>query len=171
MRYLPVHPVLASMLMEWRATGWAEMMGRKPTADDLILPLPPEHQKRRRKERDNWNRDSDYSYKRWQADLATLGFRPRRGHDARATFVTLAVDDGADASIIERLTHPPKSRSAFQLYNRGKQWDAACHEVAKLSISRRSLGTALGTANPVLVDKLLCERGDSNPQGLTPNGT
>ncbi len=64
-RYLPVHPVLASMLTEWRATGWAEMMGRKPTADDLILPPPREHQKRRRKERDNWNRDSDYSYKRW----------------------------------------------------------------------------------------------------------
>jgi hypothetical protein len=33
---------------------------------------------------------------------------------------TLALDDGADAAIIERLTHPPKSRSAFQLYIRGK---------------------------------------------------
>jgi integrase len=116
-RHLPVHPTLAIMLGEWRATGWAQMMGREPTKDDLILPLPPEHQKRRRKERNSSNRDSDYSYKRWQADLATLELRPRRAHDARATFVTLCLDDGADPGVVERLTHPPKSRSSFNLYN------------------------------------------------------
>jgi len=65
------------------------------------------------------------------------------------------LDDGAEPNVIERLTHPLKSRSAFNRYNRGKQWNIACAEVAKLNISRRSLGTA----NAVLVEIVLCERG------------
>lgn len=144
-RHIPVHPVLAAILAEWRLGGWTAMMGHAPGPDDLILPLPPKHVARRRLMIGDAHRDSDYSYKRWKNDLATLNLRHRRGHDARATFVTLCLDDGADERAIERLTHTPKSRSAFQLYNRGRQWEAACAEVAKLRIVRRT-GTRLATS-------------------------
>jgi len=96
--------------------------GRTPTADDLILPLPPPHQARRHVgQRDDQHRDSDYSYKRWCRDLKALGLRHRRAHDARATFITLALDDGADAHVIERLTHPSTSRRAFDLGSSSKK--------------------------------------------------
>jgi hypothetical protein len=35
---IPVHPVLQRLLEHWEATGWEEFIGRKPKADDLILP-------------------------------------------------------------------------------------------------------------------------------------
>jgi hypothetical protein len=98
-----------------------------------------------------------------------VGLRPRRGHDARATFVTLALDDGADPGTIERLTHPPKSRSAFNLYNRGQQWAIACREVAKLDICPRSgsavdgkdppFGAPLGAVDAVSVEDLSASGG------------
>jgi hypothetical protein len=56
----------------------------------------------------------------------------------RATFITLAIDDGADADIIEetRVTHTRKSRNAFDGYHRGLHWDRTCAEIAKLRITR-----------------------------------
>jgi hypothetical protein len=55
----------------------------------------------------------------------------------RATFITLALEDGADPHVIEtRVTHTKKSRSAFDGYNRGRQWEIRCAEVAKLKIAR-----------------------------------
>ena len=47
-KHIPVHPVLAAMLAEWRLAGWAEMMGRAPGPDDLIVPLLPDAAERRR---------------------------------------------------------------------------------------------------------------------------
>jgi integrase len=41
-RHVPVHPVLAEMLAQWRAIGWPAMFGRAPEPDDLIVPLPPD---------------------------------------------------------------------------------------------------------------------------------
>jgi hypothetical protein len=51
----------------------------------------------------------------------------------RATFITLAIDDGADPDVLEtRVTHTRKSRSAFDGYNRGLHWERTCAEVLKL---------------------------------------
>jgi integrase len=136
-RHVPVHPVLAAVLAEWRLGGWAEMMGAPPGTDDLILPLAPEAKARRRRFHEDL-RDHHYAYKLWKQDVAALGLRHRRGHDARATFITLALDDGADPRIIEeRVTHTKRQRGAFDGYNRGRQWEATCAEVAKLRITRR----------------------------------
>ena len=41
-KHVPVHPVLAAMLAEWKLGGWAEMVGHAPAADDLLVPLPPD---------------------------------------------------------------------------------------------------------------------------------
>jgi integrase len=40
-RDVPVHPTLATVSADWRENGWARMMGRAPTVDDLIVPEPP----------------------------------------------------------------------------------------------------------------------------------
>ena len=70
-------------------------------------------------------------------DLPALGWRHRRHYDMRATFITFAIDDGADAEVLEsRVTHTRKSRSAFDGYNRGLQWERTCAEVLKLRITR-----------------------------------
>jgi hypothetical protein len=64
--------------------------------------------------------------------------RHRRHYDMRATFITLALEDGADADVLEhRVTHTKKRRSAFDGYDRGVRWAKTCAEVAKLRISRR----------------------------------
>jgi len=147
-KHVPIHPTLAAMLAEWKLSGWEKMMGRKPEADDLIVPLPPEHAARRRSRHGEAYRGHDYSGKRWRdADLPTLGWRHRRHYDMRATFITLALEDGADPEIIEsRVTHTKRRKSAFDGYNRGLQWAKTCGEVAKLAVTRKpDLGTSLGT--------------------------
>ena len=61
----------------------------------------------------------------------------------RATFITLAIDDGADPDVLEtRVTHTRKSRSAFDGYNRGLQWERTCAEVSKLRITRGGRSSA-----------------------------
>lgn len=141
-KHVPAHPTLAAMLAEWKLSGWAAMMGRAPEPDDLIVPLPPIAAARRRSREGDPFRGHDYSGKRWrEEDLPALGWRHRRHYDMRATFITLALEDGADADVIEsRVTHTKKSRSAFDGYNRGLQWAKTCGEVAKMNIRRRTPG-------------------------------
>jgi integrase len=138
-RHVPVHATLAAMLAEWKLGGWAAMIGRAPTPDDLIVPLPPEAAARRRTRTGEPFRGHDYSGKRWRdEDLPALGWRHRQHYDMKATFITLALEDGADPHVIEtRVTHTKKARSAFDGYNRGRQWDITCAEVVKLRLTRR----------------------------------
>jgi hypothetical protein len=137
-KHVPVHPTLAAMLAEWKLGGWAAMMGRAPGPDDLIVPLPPDPAERRYKRKGEPFRTTYYSGKCWSKyDLAALGWRHRRHYDMRATFITLAIDDGADPDVLEtRVTHTRKSRSAFDGYNRGLQWERTCAEVSKVRITR-----------------------------------
>jgi integrase len=146
-KYVPVHTTLAAMLAEWRLGGWATMMGRPPADDDLILPMPPwDAQVRSLARRDAEPfRTTYYAGRRWRdEDLPALGFRQRRHYDMRATFISLALDDGADEHILEtRVTHTRKSRSAFDGYNRGRQWEVVCREVAKLILVRTRGGDVI----------------------------
>jgi integrase len=143
-KHVPVHPTLAAMLAEWKLGGWAAMMGRAPGPDDLIVPLPPEAAERRYKRKGEPFRTTYYSGKCWRKDdLPALGWRHRRHYDMRATFITLAIDDGADPDVLEtRVTHTRKSRGAFDGYNRGLQWERTCAEVSKLRITRGGRGSA-----------------------------
>lgn len=144
---VPVHPTLALMLADWEANGWPAMMGRPPTSEDLIIPLPPSAAARRRSRIGESFRGTDYSSKRWrEADLPALGWRSRQHYDMRATFISLSVDDGADLDIIEkRVTHTKKSRRAVDGYYRGQHWKRTCAEVMKLKIMHRGLATARAT--------------------------
>ena len=75
-----------------------------------------------------------------------------KAHALRSTFVSLALEDGADPRLIERMTHAPsKTRSAFARYDRADYWPQLCAEVARIQIAPRpggkvlSLGTARST--------------------------
>jgi hypothetical protein len=40
-REVPIHPVLARMLAEWKIRGWEQLTGHAPRLEDLIFPAPP----------------------------------------------------------------------------------------------------------------------------------
>lgn len=140
-RHVPVHPTLAAMLAEWKLSGWAAMMGRAPEPDDLLVPLPPDDAESRRSRKGEAYRGHDYAGKRWRnVDLKLLGGREREMYAMKSTFITLAIEDGANPEILEhRVTHAKAKRSAFDGYDRGAHWDATCREVAKLRLARRRL--------------------------------
>jgi integrase len=80
-REIPVHPTLAKILALWKLSGWEETYGRKPTADDLIVPT-----------RNMTARKPAEAQEALIADLQLLELRVRagkdrnrRGHDLRRT--------------------------------------------------------------------------------------
>jgi integrase len=120
-REVPVHPTLAAVLHEWRTHGFAALLGRAPQPDDPLIPS-----------RCGELRDRHDSRKRLLADLELLGFRARRGHDLRRTFITLARADGARADLLEMITHAPRG-DIINIYT-SMPWASLCVEVAKLRV-------------------------------------
>lgn len=139
---IPVHPTFAALLDEWLSVGWAAMVGRDPTPEDLVIPLPPDVKLKRSGDR---FRGYDYSGRRWrEIDLPMLGWRPRSVYDTKATFITLAIEDGADPAVIrDRITHTKQKRSAFDHYDRGPHWEQTVDELDKLRIVKLDPTTAL----------------------------
>ncbi len=124
-RSVPVHPLLASILADWKLSGWSSMMGRPPTQDDLIIPS-----------RRGANRGCSHSLVRFREDLERLGLRRRRQHDLRRTFISLARTDGARKDVLERCTHGSRG-DIVDLYTE-LPWALLCEEVAKLKVSLRT---------------------------------
>jgi integrase len=133
-RWMPVHANLAPMLGFWQRTGWAKMMNRKPTDDDLVLPCPKPTNRGPRKPLGAM-RDRHYIWKRFQADLALLGMRQRRVHDLRRTGISLAIEDGADENMLRRGTHAPP-KHVMGLYTT-PAWESLCEQVLKLDLFRQ----------------------------------
>ncbi len=100
------------------------MMGRQPGPDDLIAPS-----------RKGKMRVSQRVWEELQANLVTLGYRKRRFHDLRRTFISLARSDGARPDILKLVTHGP-SGDIMDIYTT-LPWEAPCAEVAKLKVQRR----------------------------------
>ena len=121
-KLVPVHPVLRVVLDAWLAVGWAEMIGRAPGPEDLIVPT-----------KDNTIRDVSHHNEDLQADCKRLGMPERHQHCMRHTFISLAQDDGGDGAVLRWITHAPP-RTAFDGYTRG-QWSRLCTELAKLNIT------------------------------------
>jgi hypothetical protein len=119
---------LAAMLAEWKLIGWTAMVGRQPEANDLLLPLPPADAERRRTREGEAIRTGDYAGKKWrEVDLPMLGWRSRELYAGKSTFITLAIEDGANRDIIrDRVTHAKVRRDAFDGYDRGEHWNATC---------------------------------------------
>jgi integrase len=168
-RHVPVHPLLAKLLAEWKLSGWEKWYGRQPRADDLIVPSRASTADKllcRNVGRAKW---------RWDEDLTRLGLRVRRQHDARRTFRSLCLSDGARRDLLQWVTHG-RPGDVEGLYDQ-PTWDAVCSEIAKLSVQLRGaelirlpvaavagsgLGTLLGAA------KSPAGRGQQNPQGKAP---
>ena len=150
-RPVPVHPTLAAILAEWKLHGWPAMVGRKPEAEDLVLPLPADSTD------PGGMRPRQYSGDRFERDLAMLGLRHRRGHDLRRTFISLARSDGARTDILRRVTHkpPPEVIEGYTTF----EWEVVCREVMKLKVQRRGAAevVALSAAHVVSGLRRACE--------------
>jgi integrase len=123
-REIPVHPVLAQILNDWRIRGWKTTYGKSPKRGDLIVPST-----------EGGYRSANYALKTFHRDLALLGLRVRRLHDCRRTFVSLAQDGGASKEVLRAITHP-SPRDAFDLYST-PSWVARCEAVLCLKIGAR----------------------------------
>jgi alkylated DNA nucleotide flippase Atl1 len=145
-RWMPVHPVLAMMLAEWKLAGWAQMMGRPPTADDLVVPNAPvvyhssgielapelreealDEVRRPAPEDVRHCRMPQLGLRRSREDCARLGLRSRRNHDARRTFISLARAGGASKDLLEWVTHGPPN-DVIDGYTT-LPWETLCQQV------------------------------------------
>jgi integrase len=120
-REVPVHPTLGSVLAAWRKAGWKAMVGRAPSASDLIIPS-----------RLGVMRSNNQARNKFHDDLARLGLRKRRLHDSRRTFISLARVDGARADHLECITHA-KRGDIMNLYTT-LPWATLCDAVACLKV-------------------------------------
>lgn len=129
-RHVPVHPLLARLLAQWRLQGWCAEFGRQPTAEDLIVPshrLGADGQLKYR-----------HSTKTWEqlhTDCATVGIRGRRVHDARRTFISLLQLDGAAPAKVKLISHGPEG-SVIGDYTT-LPWSDLCAQVSMLKIGLR----------------------------------
>jgi integrase len=100
-RTVPVHPVLASMLAQWKLTGFPALFGRKPEPDDLLVPS------RGQGDRPPGNRSSSHMLKKFHRDCEAVGIRVRRQHDSRMTWISLARSAGANDLHRRWISHGP----------------------------------------------------------------
>lgn len=134
-RAVPVHPVLLAILSDWAETGFEAYTGRKPTADDYIVP-----------ELDGfgvWNCFGDHSsYRAFVRACEAVGIRYRTVHSCRHTFVTLCRRGGARADVLERVSHNATG-TMIDRYTHF-DWEPLC--AAVLSLRLESLPNALPPA-------------------------
>lgn len=97
-RMVPIHPELGAILSAWHAEGFELYTGRKPTADDFIVP-----QAGRRSSLPYWGPTTYYVA--FVASAEAAGVRPRTIHSTRHTFISLCRRGGARADVLERVTH------------------------------------------------------------------
>lgn len=122
-RELPVHPLLAEFLSRWRQSGWPKLMGREPIAEDLIMPSRVACDR---------NRAVNLGLERFHEDLRRLELRPRRLHDARRTFITLARQGGANKEILRWVTHGGTT-DIMDVYTT-PSWEARCSAVLSVRV-------------------------------------
>jgi integrase len=134
---VPVHPVLAKVLAEWKLHGWRARHGAKPTGNDLIVPNIEGH-----------NRDVRRTLMDFYEDLETVGLRRRRQYDARRTFASLALNGGATKDAVRAITHP-RPADVFDLYVT-MSWDALCAAVKCIRVELKE-GKLVALPRPATV--------------------
>jgi integrase len=130
-RLIPVHPVLSSVLAEWKLSGWREFrwraaVKRDPKPDDLIIPTR------------EGNPRTAATLEQIHGDLEMLGLRKRRMYDSRRTFQSLCLADGARKDVLKWVTHG-KSEDIQDEYTT-LPWETLCEAVACLRIRRGAPG-------------------------------
>ncbi len=74
--------------------------------------------------------------RKFEKDLGWFGFRRRRMHELRRTFITLARADRGRIDVLKWITHG-KSTDIMDVYTT-LPWQTLCEEVAKLKLERLS---------------------------------
>jgi hypothetical protein len=81
-----VHPTLAAMLAEWKLGGWAQLIGRAPGSDDVIVLLPPDATELRRSRSGepylgpNWRENDLPAFGWWHMAGTRATLWPYRSH-------------------------------------------------------------------------------------------
>jgi integrase len=130
-REIPVHPILAIMLAEWKGTGFAKHYGPPPKPDDYVCP-------NKRGTRAMQFRRASGALKAHTEDCITIGVTPRRDHDMRHTFISLARSDGARVDMLEKVTHNAKGEMIDHYTH--ADFLAKCQAVACLRIDLSGAG-------------------------------
>lgn len=127
-RVVPVHPMLAALLAEWKLSGFAFQHGRPPRHEDYLVPSPLGPTRHLSKKTLEW----------LKADLDMLKLRSKgRGrHACRHTFISLAQAGGAPRDVLETITHEGTDRRAIAGYT-VYPWETLCEAVLCLKIERR----------------------------------
>jgi hypothetical protein len=86
---VPVHPVLAALLKDWRDYGWQQFVGRAPEDGDPIVPR-----------RDGSFREDHHALRQFRQDLKALGLSARPQAAKRRTFVSLALQAGVSSDLV-----------------------------------------------------------------------
>jgi integrase len=129
-REVPIHPTLARVLAAWKLGGWAQLMGSQPGPEDLVVPATTGN-----------NLRDPVVHANLQRDLGVLGMRSRRVHDARRTFVSLALADGARKDVLRWMSHGPTG-DIVDLYTT-LPWAARCEELGRLRRMRVTVRVAV----------------------------
>lgn len=154
-RAVPVHPMLAAILAEWRLSGWRELVGRAPKPEDLIAPS-----------RRGVVRSVRHGHNKLHDDLDRLGLRRRRQHDLRRTFVSLARAGGASPEVVRLVTHGRASADPDHQVIDGYTtlpWAVLCDAVSRIEVPRLALHNPLhsvgGAGSSVPAKQAVSERG------------
>jgi integrase len=140
-RLVPVHPVLAEVLGHWKAEGYALWACRRPKADDHIVPRLRNNGTGRHPDEEPFI-VAKTVHRHLQKDLKAIGYRGRRVHDSRRTFISLARADGARKDILDWITHGPRSSDMQDLYTT-LPWETFCEQVSCLRIARQTQATVI----------------------------
>lgn len=128
---LPIHPQWAPHFREWCESGYEQYTGRKPTPDAIVFPAKGRGTKRGRL----FHRSSTVVLHRLHDDLDKLGFRKRRTHDLRRTFITMIANtDGINHKLLHRLTHS-RGGAVIENYIEHK-FEAVCREFMKVRLEK-----------------------------------
>ena len=138
-RWMPVHPVLAAVLAEWRLAGWPREFGRVAGDEDLIVPHTKPANRGPRVQFGGMRSDHD-TYKRLRIDCDAMGLRHRRVHDLRRTGITLAREDGADKDVLRFCTHGGPE-DIMDVYT-SLGWAKLCAHVSLIDIARGERGAS-----------------------------
>ena len=126
-RAVPVHPELAKILAEWKLSGFERYVGRSPKPGDLILPASSSRHC-------DVHRLAGTEWRSMLVEFEMLGLRHRRQHDARRTFISLALADGAPPHVLKWISHGSKS-SVMDQYTT-LPWSTLCSAVSCLKLKR-----------------------------------
>jgi hypothetical protein len=88
------------------------------------------------------------SLRRFHWDQDTVGVRWRRQHDARRTFISLCLTDGARKEVLKWVTHSRPKEDQMDDYTT-LLWNSLCEEVGRLRIQlRRAPERIAAVVNP-----------------------